>query len=302
MARIRSIHPGLFTDEAFVSLHPLARLLLLGIWTEADDHGVFEWKPLQIKMRVMGGDNADAAALMNDLAAADTIKKFEIEGKQYGLIRNFCRYQRPKKPAYRHPFPAEFGTYAGLKQESTEPVPHLSTTRPEKSPQREEEGGKREEIKEKKDIREVARGKPSLEGPFEEFWRVYPKRSGANPKKPARKLFERAVKSGTDPAAIIAGARNCAVRDSAKVGTEFIPQAVKWLRDERWCDYNYEAAVEVSSEEAQLRVWTMFLERWQQTGVWGSQRISPPDTGGCPIPRDMIEKYRPQTGGQPHDH
>src|SRR4051794_19179480 len=38
-ARIRSIHPRLFTDEAFVSCLPLARLLLLGIWTEADDHG-----------------------------------------------------------------------------------------------------------------------------------------------------------------------------------------------------------------------------------------------------------------------
>ncbi|OSJ19761.1 hypothetical protein BST63_01165 [Bradyrhizobium canariense] len=63
-ARIRSIHPRLFTDEAFVSCLPLARLLLLGIWTEADDHGVFEWKPRTLKMRLLAGDQAEVADLL----------------------------------------------------------------------------------------------------------------------------------------------------------------------------------------------------------------------------------------------
>jgi hypothetical protein len=30
----------------------MARLLLIGIWSEADDRGVFEWKPATLKMRL----------------------------------------------------------------------------------------------------------------------------------------------------------------------------------------------------------------------------------------------------------
>lgn len=41
MSRIRSIHPGLWTDEAFVSLSPMARLFLMGLWNECDDMGSF---------------------------------------------------------------------------------------------------------------------------------------------------------------------------------------------------------------------------------------------------------------------
>lgn len=73
---------------------------------------------------------------------------------------------------------------------------------------------------------------------FEEFWKSYPKRLGANPKAPARKLFVGFIKSGVDPDAIIEGARRCATADARKVGTEYIPQAVKWLRDRRWEDYS----------------------------------------------------------------
>jgi hypothetical protein len=33
MPRIRSVHPGLFTDEAFVTVSMAARVLLIGVWT-----------------------------------------------------------------------------------------------------------------------------------------------------------------------------------------------------------------------------------------------------------------------------
>jgi hypothetical protein len=55
MARIRSVHPSLFTDEAWVSCSPLARVLYIGLLTDADDQGLFEWKPIQIKMRLLAG-------------------------------------------------------------------------------------------------------------------------------------------------------------------------------------------------------------------------------------------------------
>jgi 5-methylcytosine-specific restriction endonuclease McrA len=40
MARIRSVHPGLWTDEAFVSVSPMARLCLLEMWSVSEGPGL----------------------------------------------------------------------------------------------------------------------------------------------------------------------------------------------------------------------------------------------------------------------
>lgn len=103
-------------------------------------------------------------------------------------------------------------------------------------PEREKEE-ERELEKEKTIGRSQARRAPIVDKDFQEFWKSYPKRDGANPKAPARKLFLAAVKAGTEPAVIVAGAQACALKDREKIGTPFIPQAVKWLRDRRWEDY-----------------------------------------------------------------
>jgi hypothetical protein len=103
MARIRSIHPGLWTDETYVSLSPFARLLFLGIWNECDDMGSFEWSPVKLKMRLLPADSVDAVALLDELAEASRIMAYEANGKRYGAVRNFCRYQRPKKPNSTYP-------------------------------------------------------------------------------------------------------------------------------------------------------------------------------------------------------
>ncbi len=119
MARIRSIHPGLWTDEAFVSLTPYARLLFMGIWTECDDMGSFEWSPLKLKMRLLPADNIDAGELLAELEAADCIMSYEIGGKRYGAVRNFCQYQRPKKPNSTYPQTEAVRDYVGTEARST---------------------------------------------------------------------------------------------------------------------------------------------------------------------------------------
>lgn len=156
MARIRSIHPGFFTDEAIVSLSPQAQIFFVGLWTQCDDQGVFEWKPVTLKMRLLPATNADVPALLTELQAADVIRKAEVGASQLGFVRNFRKFQRPKKPNSLYPFPAEFRPYVGLsgkKEEppseqeasSSPPVPHQGGTGSEISPQREEgeeeEGG-----------------------------------------------------------------------------------------------------------------------------------------------------------------
>lgn len=110
MARIRSVHPGLFTDENYAVLSFPARELLKGLWTEADDNGIFEWKPLSIKMRIFPADAVDVPALLEELANC-WIRKFEADGKVYGACKNFCQYQRPKEPKSHHPLPEDQKAY-----------------------------------------------------------------------------------------------------------------------------------------------------------------------------------------------
>lgn len=73
-------------------------------------------------------------AILEEIEAAKCIARFTVGGKQYGAIRNFRRFQRPKKPNSIHPMPPEFRTYVGLSDDSSE-----------LEPQREDGGGRMED-------------------------------------------------------------------------------------------------------------------------------------------------------------
>lgn len=114
MSRIRSIHPGFFTDENVVSVGMEARLCILGLGIEADDKGVFEWKPKRLKMRLFPADAVDMVALLDELVSENLIMRYEIDGKEFGAIRNFRKFQRPKTPNDLHPAPDHIRKYVGL--------------------------------------------------------------------------------------------------------------------------------------------------------------------------------------------
>lgn len=152
MSRIRSVHPGLWTDERFMEVSPLARLLLIGIWTECDDKGSFEWSPIKLKARLLPVDNCDVPALLEELAAAGSVMRYEVGGRKLGAVRNFTRFQRPKKPNDLYPQPPEVRNYcAGEGRE----VPNQLPTDGENSAQMEEGGGRMEIVG--GDTREPAR-------------------------------------------------------------------------------------------------------------------------------------------------
>ncbi len=72
---------------------------------------------------------------------------------------------------------------------------------------------------------------------FERFWAAYPRRPD-NPKAPARLLFERRVREGADPEAIVAAACAYAVAVAGrKIDPIFVPHARTWLSQRRWEDY-----------------------------------------------------------------
>lgn len=250
MARIRSVHPSLFTDEAFVSLSDGAQIVFIGLWTEADDFGAFEWKPITLKMRLRPASTAPIEPLLEELIAHERVEKYEHEGRHYGLIRNFTRYQRPKFPKSLHFIPERYRNFNGstgviteIRSDDGQPFPRNA----EIAPQMEDGGGNRRGGEKKESPPTPPSGgnghdeKISVsceERAFSAFLAAYPKRDGANPKKPARQKFLAALKR-VPAETLIAAARAYAadIRDRGKGGTEFVAQMTTWLNQERWNDY-----------------------------------------------------------------
>lgn len=326
MARIRSVHPGFFTDEAFVTASRDARLLFIGLLCEADDSGVFEWKPLGIKMRVFPADAIDVAALLAELAALDILRPFTGDGKPYGAIRNFGRYQRPKFPKRVHPLPDDMRAFVaadGKAEPGAMNPPRDLSAADRKRKQRERnrddwgnghassvtvstkrgnvppDGGWRVERDKSLwcDSDAVPLEKPIATKPsrkatnedFERFRAVYPKRDGTDPKEPARKRFEAAVKSGADPDLIITGASAFAAAEQKRgnVGSRFIPHSSSWLNRRGWEDHQVQSP---ENPAAETESWRMPVESWRRNPMtWNSHAWGPPPgEPGCKVPRSVL--------------
>ncbi|MFC4169572.1 hypothetical protein [Teichococcus aestuarii] len=249
MSRIRSLHPGFYTDEAVMQLTqeaPLAILLLQGLWNEADDRGVFEVKPLTLKAKILPVVDADVPAFLVLLERLNCIRRFTAEGRAYGAVRNFCRYQRPKKPQYRHPLPEPLHAYVafagspapgaealaeeepppsgGVERAPTRstpeedrfpsaspPVENRFPTGGEKPPQREDGGGRREEIPVPSLRSGTPSAAPAAPRPVERDVReevdteglALLRRLTGKPLRPARALLGKLAQTARDDAALL---------------------------------------------------------------------------------------------------
>lgn len=76
MARIRTIKPEFFTSEDIVSLSPMARLLYIALWCEADREGRMVWKPQTFKLRYLPADDCDVAALCSEIVDAGLVRLY----------------------------------------------------------------------------------------------------------------------------------------------------------------------------------------------------------------------------------
>ena len=76
MARIRTIKPEFFTSDDICSLSPLARLLYIGIWCEADRDGQLVWAPRGLKRRYLPDDICDIDALCRELVDRGVVRLY----------------------------------------------------------------------------------------------------------------------------------------------------------------------------------------------------------------------------------
>jgi hypothetical protein len=119
MPRIRTIKPEFWADEGVAGLPRDARLLLLGMFNFADDHGRMRGSPLLIRSQVFPYDpDVDVEKLLRILASpregsngekkAAFIKRYVADGESYIWVRNFTKHQkidRPSRPQFPEPPP-----------------------------------------------------------------------------------------------------------------------------------------------------------------------------------------------------
>lgn len=107
MARIRTIKPEFFTSEDIVGLSPLARLLYIALWCEADRGGRLSWKPKTFKMRYFPGDSVNIEKLCEEVRSSGLALVYIVNDIEYGFIPTFHCHQHinPREAASVLPEP-----------------------------------------------------------------------------------------------------------------------------------------------------------------------------------------------------
>jgi hypothetical protein len=97
MQRIRHIKPEFFQHEGLFDAEEKSglpiRLALAGLWTVCDKNGRFEWKPRQLKVKILPYDQLDFAKVLDALAEGDFIRPYDVDGQRYGYIPTWRKHQ-----------------------------------------------------------------------------------------------------------------------------------------------------------------------------------------------------------------
>lgn len=110
MARIRTIKPEFFTSDDICALSPLARLLYVGLWCEADREGRLVWTPGVLKRRYLPDDSCDIEALCGELAGRGLVRLY---GEGLACIPSFARHQHVNVREAQSKLPSPPGEVSG---------------------------------------------------------------------------------------------------------------------------------------------------------------------------------------------
>lgn len=98
MARIRTIKPEFWTSSTVVDLDPFTRLLFIGSWNFADDHGLMPDDPKRLKLQVLPADAVDADALVEELVKVGLFQRVTApNGDRLLRISTFGAHQKIDK-------------------------------------------------------------------------------------------------------------------------------------------------------------------------------------------------------------
>lgn len=104
LARIRTIKPDFWDDDAVGAMSRDARLMFIATWNLADDEGIVRWTAAYLKAHVFMYDDdittADVEALMEELVEREMVFPY-VAGKarqKLAYVVNFRKHQRINRP------------------------------------------------------------------------------------------------------------------------------------------------------------------------------------------------------------
>lgn len=103
MARKRMIDPNIWQSEDFASLSVLARLVFIGMFSNADDYGKGRAKAVYLKSIIFPYDEAikvsDIAKALSEIEAKMAVTFYTSDGNQYYRMDNWNKWQKVEKPS-----------------------------------------------------------------------------------------------------------------------------------------------------------------------------------------------------------
>lgn len=110
MARIRSLKPEFWHDRKLARTTSRdARMLYMGLWNHADEHGRANGDVAVIKGQVFPYDKVNIDALLEELVAAGVVLAYQVDGDPFLFLPKLAKHQRlePAKVASKFPSPDE---------------------------------------------------------------------------------------------------------------------------------------------------------------------------------------------------
>lgn len=252
MSRARNIKPGFFKNDRLAECRPLSRLLFAGLWCEADREGRLEDRPKRLKVEYLAYDECDCDELLNELAKAQFILRYQSGENRYISIVNFKKHQNPhiKEAASTIPAPGEHSAITVHVSEISEPRPEKTSASRADSPSLIPDsltespktcaptaappvapGDGTKGAKTKPAAVPAKKSKRGGDATFEAFWIEYPVHRG---KKTAREIWKRKNLDERIDDLVEDIVRRVKSDDQWKRG--FIPHPSTYLRQERWED------------------------------------------------------------------
>lgn len=111
MARIRSIKPDFWTSEQVMECSPVTRLMFIGMWNFADDHGRIPANPKTIKAQVFpideGITSENVRGMVDELSTNGLVLRYTVDNKDFLLITGWRHQKIDKRQPAKYPPPPE---------------------------------------------------------------------------------------------------------------------------------------------------------------------------------------------------
>jgi|GEM_PF-1769645 len=235
MARKRMIDPNIWQSEDFNSLSILARLVFIGMFSNADDEGRGRAKPVYLKSVIFPYDEnirvVDVEKTLSEISSKMSVTLYSHNENEYYQLDNWQKWQTINRPQESN-IPAKpiiieqsLSNHGTINEQSMNNHGVITDEFVLKE-------YKRKEVKGKEVNNNIVRSENARSSDFEKFWSVYPLKVG---KKKAEEKYLTLVKKGFCEKEIITGAENF-LGWAKRNEVELLPHATTWLNGERWND------------------------------------------------------------------